>query len=390
MGQEFSMSENIAVIVAAGRGIRCAGDAPKQYKEIAGKAMLLYSIELCKKIKEISRIILVVNEEHQEFYQDIVALNHITDIVYGGATRAASVVNALKYAKQYAPKNILIHDGARPFVTAEIIKEGFAKLKTTQAAIPVIKVADSVKQLSGRKLVSVARDELYLAQTPQFFVYDLIANCAEQASSYDFTDEAQLVEQSGYNVEIFPGSLANYKITTAEDLERARRQMQQEDNYRTAFGYDLHKLSERGQDAEIMLGGVAIKHDQKIIAHSDGDVLLHALTDALLGAAALGDIGEHFPDSDPQYKGKNSKFFVQEALAKLKAKNFKICNLDSLIICEQPAITPHKAKIKANLAKLLNLTMEQVNIKATTHEGCDALGKQEAIAAQVNILVKQA
>lgn len=379
---------NIAIIVAAGSSSRCGLEIAKQYQKINGKSILSFSIEKFQAIREIDDIIIVVNKKDKVFYTPICNQYNISHVVFGGRTRQESVFNALKYLQKSPPKNILIHDAARPFVNERIIKESLNLLKSHNATIPVIPIEDTLKHITPKQtMISVDRDNLYRVQTPQGFDYQLLYSCHINKKDKNFTDDSTILEEMGFNIATFKGSQLNFKITTLDDLLRAQKM---HNNYttRTGIGFDVHRFASKNEDTYITLGGVAIKSDKKLIAHSDGDVLIHSLVDALLGSIAAGDIGDHFPPTDNKYKNKDSSFFLRETMYLLDQQEAKIINIDGNIICETPKITPHKKQIRKNLANILQIDINKISIKATTTEKLGFTGRSEGIAVQMIVNIK--
>lgn len=375
---------NIAIILAAGSGNRFKADKPKQFLELNGKAIFLHSIEKFLTHKEISHVILVTNPEHQKYYSELVKNYNLSAIITGGKRRQDSVLNAIEHIKDLNPHKILIHDAARPFLSHQLISDVLAQLESTKTAIvPAIKARDSLRQI-GTESKSLEREKIYQMQTPQGFYYDDLCYLQHKYNERNITDEASFYEfESGYKVKIITGENKNNKITYQDDLNDTASFCK---NLRIGFGTDIHAYKDHICKTKIKIGGVEVEHNHEIIAHSDGDVVLHALVDAMLGAASLGDIGEFFPDSDPKFKNQDSSFFVKIALEAIRKRNFSFLNIDITIICETPKLKKYKEKIENNIASLLAIDKSQINVKAKTNEKLDAIGKNQAIAAYVNIL----
>jgi 2-C-methyl-D-erythritol 4-phosphate cytidylyltransferase/2-C-methyl-D-erythritol 2,4-cyclodiphosphate synthase len=312
--------------------------------------------------------------------------------VTGGTTRQESVRAGLEALTSEAPGSVLIHDAARPFVDHGIITRVIQSLGGHDGALPCLPVTDTLKRASqGRVTGTVKRDELWRAQTPQGFRFDAILaahRAAAKEPARDFTDDAGVAEWFGLDVALVEGSEQNRKITTAEDFRIADELVRPRDaesrKVRIATGYDVHAL---GPGNAVMLCGVSIPHAKKLIGHSDADVGLHALTDALLGAIADGDIGVHFPPSDARWQGVASEIFLKHAAAKVKERGGEIVHVDVTLLCEAPRIGPYRDAMRARIAEILGLEMTQVSIKATTNEGLGSIGRGEGIAAMATATI---
>ncbi len=363
----------VAIIVAAGTGARAGGSVPKQFALIAGKPMIAYSHDAFVTHPAIAETIVVIADGQQALA--IAALGDAS-IVVGGATRRESVTNGL--AAVGDATHVLIHDAARPFLSHAVINSLVAALKTRDAAIPVLPVTDTLAR--GNVLLgdTVSRVDLNRVQTPQAFAVEALrAAHAVWPADEEATDDAQMVRRLGVGVALVQGSTMLEKVTHPEDFAAAEVRVAYET--RTAMGFDVHRL-ETGE--ELWLGGVLIPHDKGLSGHSDADVALHALTDALLGTIAAGDIGTHFPPSDPQWKGADSAQFLQHAAKLIADKRGRIDFVDLTIMCEAPKIGPHRASMTARIADLLGLTLDRVSVKATTTERLGFTGRGEGIAAQ--------
>jgi len=363
----------VAIIVAAGTGVRAGGLVPKQFALIAGKPMIAYSYDALATHPAIAETIVVVADGQQGLA--IAALGDVP-IAVGGATRRGSVTNGL--AAVGDAKHVLIHDAARPFLSHAVIDSLVAALKTRDAAIPVLPVTDTLARGSVLLGDIVPRGDLNRVQTPQAFAVEALrAAHAVWPEDEEATDDAQMVRRLGVGVALVQGSAMLEKVTHPEDFAAAEARVAYET--RTAMGFDVHRL-ETGE--ELWLGGILIPHDKGLSGHSDADVALHALTDALLGTIAAGDIGTHFPPSDPQWKGADSAQFLQHAAKLIADKRGRIDFVDLTIMCEAPKIGPHRAKMTARIADLLGLTLDRVSVKATTTERLGFTGRGEGIAAQ--------
>jgi 2-C-methyl-D-erythritol 4-phosphate cytidylyltransferase/2-C-methyl-D-erythritol 2,4-cyclodiphosphate synthase len=301
----------------------------------------------------------------------------------GGATRQDSVRLGLERLLELAPATVLIHDGARPFVSKAIISRVIEALTRVTGAIPATAVHDTLKRSAtksgGKIIATVDRDSLWLAQTPQGFRFDSILEAHKHSVGAELTDDATVAEHAGLDVALVAGDENNIKITTMNDLERAERMIAGAAETRTGFGFDVHRL---GRGDHVMLCGVAILHDAGLEGHSDADVALHALTDALLGTIGAGDIGSHFPPSDPQWCGVSSDTFVRHAVHLIARSGRRITNVDVTIICEQPKIGPHRMAMRERIAAILELPTDRISVKATTTERLGYIGRGEGIAAQ--------
>lgn len=373
-----------ALIVAAGRGTRAGNDAgPKQYRQLNGHAILRRAIRPFLDHRQVSDILVVIHRDDRLAYDAAVqGLSGLQAPVTGGETRQQSVHEGLKaLAARGHHGPVLIHDAARPFVDGATISRTIAKIGAGQGALAALPVVDTLQQANdtGRLVATVPRDGLYAAQTPQGFVLDeiLVAHDAAAASEQAFTDDAALARHHGIDVVIVVGNSENRKLTTAEDVERARMMMQAPD-IRTGHGYDTHRLVE---GTSIRLCGVDIPHDRRLDGHSDADVAWHALTDALLGCIGEGDIGSHFPPSDPQWRGAASNRFLAHAAELVRQGGGTLTHCDMTLICEEPKIGPHRAAMRQATANVLGIDAARISVKATTNEKIGFVGRGEGIAA---------
>lgn len=382
--------ENAAIIVAAGRGERVGvgGGGPKQYRDLGGIPVLAWSLRTLAAHPAVARIVVVVHQDDKDMYDQSVrtivesGTSKIMAPVPGGATRQASVLAGLEALATIAPRNVLVHDAARPFVSAAIVTRVLDAIGDGCGALPAVAAADTLKRADAHGLVSetVARRNLHAAQTPQGFRFaEILAahRAASLAGRTDLTDDAAVAELGGVSVRIVEGDPVNAKITTAQDLAEAARRAAASD-IRTGNGYDVHKLIPG--DA-VTLCGVRIASDRALQGHSDADAGLHALTDALLATIADGDIGSHFPPSDPQWRGVSSDRFLAHAAALVKAGGGAITHLDVTLICEAPKIAPHRDAMRARIAAIAGIDIGRVSVKATTNEGIGFIGRREGIAA---------
>ncbi|MDM7957198.1 bifunctional 2-C-methyl-D-erythritol 4-phosphate cytidylyltransferase/2-C-methyl-D-erythritol 2,4-cyclodiphosphate synthase [Blastomonas sp.] len=373
-----------ALIVAAGKGLRAGGDVPKQFADYDGKPLLRHSVEAFARWQSAPLIVVVIGEGQDAMAR--AALGELDGIalVTGGAERSDSVrLGLLAIAALGGIDRVFIHDAARPALSSDVLDRLNAALDHHQGAVPVLPVVDSIARgADGVMEQAVDRAQLWRIQTPQAFRFDAILTAhlgwpSDQAA----TDDSQIARAHGLGVALVEGDEALTKITFAKDLAvpHSPVPMPAPMIARTGMGYDVHRLV---VGEELWLGGIKIAHDKGLAGHSDADVALHAITDALLGAMALGDIGEHFPPSDPQWRGADSARFLAHAASLVRAKGGVIANIDLTIICEEPKIGPHKASIQQRIATLLDLRPDQVGVKATTTERLGFTGRGEGIAAQ--------
>lgn len=396
------MADIAVIIVAAGRGLRAGGGEPKQYRLLDGAPVLAHTLRAFAAHPLIGRILTVIHPDDRPLYDaihdTIEATATLLPAVAGGDTRQMSVRAGLEALATEPPDYILIHDAARPFVTADLIERAVGAARLYGAAVPGIPMADTVKVVDSQGKVRATPDRasLYAVQTPQAFHYTSLQAAHAKANEQGIdglTDDAAIAEWSGMAVQVFEGDTGNMKLTRAEDIEAADRRMRARHGYtvrldytvRLGTGYDVHAFADGDH---IWLGGVRIDHTRGILAHSDGDVVLHALTDAVLGALADGDIGSHFPPSDPQWKGASSDRFLIHALDLLRARGGVLDHLDATVICETPKIGPHREAIRARIADICGLPLDAVSIKATTSERLGFTGRQEGIAAQAAATIR--
>lgn len=359
--------QTVALIVAAGRGERAGGAVPKQFAMLGGKPVLAHSIAAFERHPAIDAIVIVIGEGREP-----IAGPHRS--VTGGATRRESVRNGL--AAIGAASRVLIHDAARPLLPASVIDRLLARLDTEDGAIPVLPVADTLV----RDGAIVDRAGLHRVQTPQAFRFDAIVKAhADWPAGEEATDDAQMVRAAGFTVAEVLGDPVLEKITHPADFAAAEARIAARSSTRTAMGYDVHRLAE---GEELWLGGVSIPHDRGLAGHSDADVALHALTDALLGTIAAGDIGQHFPPSDPQWRGVSSNRFLRHAAQLIEKAGGRIEHVDLTLICEAPKIGPYREAMRVRIGELLGIDIGRVSVKATTTERLGFAGRGEGIAAQ--------
>lgn len=370
-----------AIVVAAGKGLRTGGAVPKQFVAWRGKPLVRHSVEALA-MAGITPIVIAIPEGWDDVAAASVAGIAGVQFVHGGATRQESVKRALEALAHVAPQTVLIHDAARPVLPRAVIDGLLRALASGPAAIPVLPVVDSmVRGTSGFRAETVARDELYRVQTPQAFDYRLILEAHRRwQGPFDAGDDAQVADAAGMQVTLTAGDEDLRKVTFAADLQEPSMNRPP----RTGMGFDVHRLVE-GED--LWLCGVKIPHDKGLSGHSDADVAIHALVDALLGAIAAGDIGDHFPPSDPHWKGASSDRFLAHAAQLVAKDGYRIANVDVTIICEAPKIGPHKFVMREALARILGIDLAAVSVKATTTERLGLTGRGEGIAAQAVVTV---
>ena len=369
-----------ALVVAAGRGHRFGGELPKQYTDLAGKPVLFHTVSALLAHPGVDLVRCVIHPDDRELYEAAVEGLAVLEPVLGGAERQDSVRLGLQSLTDQSVDKVLIHDGARPFVSLAVIDGVLEALEDRPGAIPALAVSDTLKRGEMSLITqTVSRDGLYRAQTPQGFHLDKIIDAHLQVHEGELTDDAQLFESLGISVILTEGSHDNFKITTGEDLMRAERLISNRSETRTGSGFDAHRF---GDGDFVTLCGIEIPHEFGLKGHSDADVALHALTDALLGAIGAGDIGQHFPPSDAKWKGASSDRFVAHAADLIHERGGEIINVDVTIICEAPKIGPHRDPMVARVAEILNVDQNRVSVKATTTEGMGFAGRKEGMAAQ--------
>ena len=379
-----------AIIAAAGEGRRLGAAVPKQLLEIAGRSILERSVAAFAEHARVDDVIVVLPTELAEAPER--CLSHevasAVRVVAGGERRQDSVANGFDRVS-LGSDVVLVHDAARPFVSADLISRAIDAAFLHGAAIAAVPASDTIKRVEGRddqRVVSetIPREVIYLAQTPQAFRRQVLGEAvAVGRTGVDATDEAMLAERAGHRVHVVEGDPANVKITTATDLERARR-ITTPAISRIGNGYDLHRLAD---GRPLVLGGVLVPSDKGAIGHSDADVLCHALIDAILGAACEGNVGQHYPDTDPRWKGASSMQMLRDSVERIARRGFTVANVDVTVILERPKIAPHLDAIRSQLASALEVGADHVSVKGKTNEGVDAVGRGEAIAAHAVALV---
>jgi 2-C-methyl-D-erythritol 4-phosphate cytidylyltransferase/2-C-methyl-D-erythritol 2,4-cyclodiphosphate synthase len=378
------VSNCTALVVAAGRGSRFGGPLPKQYAAFGGKAVLRHTLDALAACPGIGELRVVIAAGDEPLYAAAISGLALPSPVLGGVSRQQSVLHGLEALASRAPDFVAIHDAARPFVGVEQIDAclSAAARPGIDGAVLGVPLADTLKRVDEANSITgtVSRARLWRAQTPQIFRYAPLLAAHRQAAmlgkedSTALTDDAAVAELAGLKVVMVPGSDDNRKITTSDDLTRATAV-----ETRTALGFDVHGFAE---GSSVMLGGIAIPHQKGLAGHSDADVALHALTDAVLGTIGAGDIGQHFPPSDPQWRGASSDRFLRHAVGLVSAKGGRILHLDLTLVCEAPKIGPHREKMRESIARIVGVAPDRVSVKATTTEGLGFTGRREGIAAQ--------
>lgn len=381
-----------AVIVAAGRGARAGGgDVPKQFRRIGGDVMLRRTLSVFVDGGPVTLVQPVIHADDSELYRTAAAGIETLPPVIGGATRQMSVRAGLEALSAHMPDIVLIHDAARPFASARLIARAAEAAAKSGAAIPALPVTDTVKSVDGNSQVerTLDRNSLRLIQTPQAFAFKPLLAAHRRAVTHgrnDFTDDAALAEWAGMPVTVFDGEAGNIKITNPEDFMRAEAmQFALLGDVRTGAGIDVHAF---GPGDHVVIGGIRIPFARALTGHSDADVGLHALTDAILGALADGDIGSHFPPSDPQWRGASSDRFLKFACERVAARGGKIAHLDLTIVCEAPKIGPHRDAMRAAIAAIAGVDIDRVAVKATTSEQLGFTGRGEGIAATATATIR--
>jgi len=381
--------KTIAIIPAGGAGKRLKANVAKQYLLLDHIPVLVHTLKVFQKSKMIDSIVLAVPQDDlASIRQEVIdryGITKLTKIVAGGKERQDSVRNALSAIKGKCDI-VVIHDGVRPFVTQDLIKRIFDAAKIEGAASAGVKAKDTIKETKKDNIIAatIPRQNLWLTQTPQAFKFDLLKEAYQSADNENYygTDDASLVERIGKKVKMIEGSYENIKITTSEDLIIAdalmKKRIDTKSNFRSGFGYDSHRFV---KSRKLVLGGVVIPFNKGLKGHSDADALIHAICDALLGAAGCGDIGRHFPDNDPEYKCISSIILLKKVKKIIESRGFSTNNVDATVVMEMPKLAPHAAQMVSNIALALDIAETSVNIKAKTNEGMGFTGRNEGVAA---------
>lgn len=383
------MARCAVLILAGGSGSRVGSDIPKQYLDLGGAPVIRRTVEVFLSHPAVDTVQVVIGAEDRERYANALTGLDLPAPVTGGASRQGSGRRGLEALEDNAPDHVLIHDAARPFVDHATIDRVLQALEGASAVLPALPVADTLKRGTGAPPVvaaTVDRQDVWRAQTPQGFRYAEILAAHRQASGLEMTDDTAIAEHAGLAVSLVLGDEDNFKITTPEDLQRAERMTTaMTGETRIGTGFDVHAF---GEGDKVILCGIEILHDQALQGHSDADVALHAITDALLGAIAEGDIGSHFPPSDPQWRGAPSRVFLEHAASLVAGQNGSIGNIDLTIICEAPKVGPHRDAMRHSLSDILNIEVGRISVKATTTEKLGFTGRGEGIAAQAAVTVR--
>ncbi|NPV23145.1 bifunctional 2-C-methyl-D-erythritol 4-phosphate cytidylyltransferase/2-C-methyl-D-erythritol 2,4-cyclodiphosphate synthase [Bradyrhizobium aeschynomenes] len=380
-----------AILVAAGRGLRAGAGGPKQYRTIGGRTVIHRALAAFADHPDVAVVQPVVNPDDIDVFNAAVSgLRHEAP-AHGGATRQASVLSGLEALVPHKPEIVLIHDAARPFVTPAVISRAIQAANKTGAAIPVVPVTDTIKEVGagGDVTATPERAKLRIAQTPQTFKFEAILEAHRRAAREgltEFTDDAAIAEWAGLTVATFEGDVANMKLTTPEDFVREEARLAATlGDIRTGTGYDVHAF---GEGDHVWLCGLRVPHSKGFLAHSDGDVGLHALVDAILGALADGDIGSHFPPSDMKWKGASSDQFLKYAIERVTARGGRVANLEVTMICERPKIGPLRDQMRARIAEISGVDISRIAVKATTSERLGFTGREEGIAATASATIR--
>jgi 2-C-methyl-D-erythritol 4-phosphate cytidylyltransferase/2-C-methyl-D-erythritol 2,4-cyclodiphosphate synthase len=376
------MVSTAALIVAAGSGTRAGSGLPKQYRRIGGKAVLRHAFDALAGHKAIDEIRIVIGAGQEEAYREAMAGAEAGEPVTGGAERSISVARGLDAV---AAGRVLIHDAARPFCPPGVVDRLLGALEEHRGAVPFLPVADTLARGASVLGEAIDRRDAVRVQTPQAFDTAAIRGAYRAWRGAAATDDATVARAAGIEVALVAGDEALHKLTWESDFEAAERRLAERLTSRTGLGFDVHAFA---SGEALWLGGIRIPHERGLKGHSDADVVLHALTDALLGAAGEGDIGDHFPPSDPQWRGADSSRFVEHARALVEARGGRIDHVDVTLICEAPRIGPHRAAMRSRIAALLGLAEARVSVKATTTERLGFAGRGEGIAAQAVATVR--
>jgi 2-C-methyl-D-erythritol 4-phosphate cytidylyltransferase/2-C-methyl-D-erythritol 2,4-cyclodiphosphate synthase len=381
-----------AVVVAAGRGTRTGLDYPKQYKVMGGSPMVRESLRVFTTHPEVHVVLPVIHPDDGARFAAAAKGLDVAIPVTGAATRQGSVRAGLEALAKEAPEIVLVHDAARPFTSAALVSRAIQAASLHGAAIPGMPVTDTVKLVDAQGTITATLDRAAMrtVQTPQAFRYDTLLDAHRRAAAAgrdDFTDDGALVEWAGLRVSVFEGEAGNIKMTTADDFARAERDAQAAlSDIRTGIGYDIHSFDTGGDG--VWLGGIKIPHTRKLSGHSDADVALHALVDAILGALADGDIGVHFPPSDEKWRGASSDRFLAFAVERVKQRGGMVAHLDVAIVCEAPKVNPRRDEMRKRIAEIAGISIDRVGVKATTNEKLGSLGREEGIAAYATATIR--
>ncbi|MGO4525422.1 bifunctional 2-C-methyl-D-erythritol 4-phosphate cytidylyltransferase/2-C-methyl-D-erythritol 2,4-cyclodiphosphate synthase [Microvirga sp. 2MCAF35] len=387
-----------ALIVAAGRGSRAGEGIPKQYRRLQGQSVLARTLSVFLAHGNIRRTLVVIHPDDRALYEESVSVlpassSALLPCVHGGETRQDSVRNGLEALADLNPDVVLVHDAARPFARPDLIDRAIAAAGRWAAAVPGTPVTDTIKVIGDQSEVLSTPDRFTLraVQTPQAFRFPLLLDSHRQAAAaglHSFTDDGALAEWAGLPVHVFDGDTGNIKLTHPADFHEAERRLKGDTMAyvtRLGTGFDVHAFADGDH---VWLGGIKVPHERGVLAHSDGDVILHALTDAMLGALANGDIGTHFPPSDPQWRGASSDRFLAHAVELVRRRGGIVDHLDTTLLCEKPRLGPHREAMRQRIAEIAGLRLDQVSLKATTTEKLGFTGRSEGIAAQAAATIR--
>jgi 2-C-methyl-D-erythritol 4-phosphate cytidylyltransferase/2-C-methyl-D-erythritol 2,4-cyclodiphosphate synthase len=361
---------NCFIILAGGESKRFNSNTPKPFQLYKGKPLLLHSIDKVREFGKFNKIVLVINKKHKTYIKKLKIKN--VKIIIGGMTRAESAYKGLRSIKSYDIKNVMIHDAARPNFTLKLLKRLNKELKSNDCVIPAIQTTDSIKQKSLNKVTNLKRENIYLIQTPQAFNYKKLYKL-QNNKDIEVTDDANLFVKAGKKIKIIKGEIKNNKITINSDIKI-------DNSIKYGLGFDVHRLV---PNKKLYLGGIVIPSTLGTLGHSDGDPVLHAVTDAILGACNMGDIGEKFSDTNKKFKNIRSTNLLKKIIKQIKTNSYLINNLDINIITQKPKIQKYKKKITNCIAKLCEILPSQINIKGKTTEKLGVIGKEKAIACEV-------
>lgn len=380
------MADTVALIVAAGRGERARGDVPKQYRMLAGTPVLRWVVEAFLRHPKVDAVQAVIHADDWDLYRAATAGLALNAPVAGGASRAESVRRGLEALGASAPRRVLIHDGARPLVSAGLIDRVATALDDADAVAPLLPVTDTLRRRTGNGYEIVPRDDLLRAQTPQGFRFDKISEAHRRFAGEPATDDLVLAERANLSIAAIAGEETNIKLTTADDFVAAEKlALSSLLDVRTGTGFDAHRF---GPGDHVWLCGLKIPHTSALVGHSDADVGLHALTDAILGALGAADIGAHFPPSDERWRGAPSHLFLEHAAQLVRQQGGFISHADVTLICERPKVSPYRDAMRARIAAILQVEIGRVSVKATTTDGLGFTGRSEGIAAQAAATIR--
>ncbi len=376
----------IALIVSGGEGKRFDKKLPKQFFKINNKSILEQCVKKFVESNLFNKVVVVCNKDFMDDSKKILKKYKLY-YVKGGSTRQESVYNGLKSIKKYSPNKVLIHDAVRPFFSKNLLCEIIKKIESHQSVIPALKTFDSVRLFEKAKYENLNRDNIKLIQTPQAFDFIKIYNAHKKFKNENNTDDSLLFYRNGNKIKIIKGEIMNFKITKKKEFEEFKKIYEGKKNnfnLRIGNGFDVHKFK-KGKKLKLL--GISFPFNKSLMGHSDADVGIHALVDAILGAISKGDIGEHFPPTEEKWKNKNSEFFLEFTKNLMKKNGFLLNNIDLTIICENPKISKYKQKMKEKISKILEINKDNVNIKGTTTEKLGFLGREEGIACQAIVSV---